>query len=99
MNDEEYAQYEIDRAKIEVMTEKEKIEKMIALQHELFMFANSFAGEETGSAAVLLHEACNNIIRAKKWLNRTIDEFDFDSSSLNMFGGIKNYVLTRLRKN
>ena len=99
MNDEENARYEIARDKIEAMSENEKVEKMMALQDELFLLANSFAGDETGPAAVLLHESCNCILRSKKWLNGTLDRIVFDSASLNMFGGLKRYELSHPRKN
>jgi len=82
---------------IENMTEMDKIKRMMELRDELFNLANSFAGDETDSAAVLLRESCNNILCAKKWLYRTLDEFDFDDVSLRMFGNLKNYVLSRPR--
>jgi len=83
---------------IEEMTEMQKVSRMMELREELFNLANSFAGNETGVAAVLLHESCNNILRAKKWLDRSLDEFDFENASLRMFGGLTGYVLSNPRK-
>lgn len=40
------------------------------LRNELFDIANSYAGDETGSAAVSLHNACNAILRAKNYLEK-----------------------------
>ena len=45
--------------------EKQKnMKRAQELYSELFDIANSFAGDETGSIAVNLHEACNSILRA-----------------------------------
>jgi len=57
-------------------TEQERIDRAMELRDELFDLANSFAGDKTGTAAVLLHESCNGILRAKKWLDRTLDPVD-----------------------
>lgn len=43
-----------------------RIERAMELRKELFDLANSFAGDETGHVAVLLHGACNHILWAKQ---------------------------------
>lgn len=45
-----------------------KIDRAMELRSELFEIANSFAGDETGDVAVMLHESCNCIFRAKEVL-------------------------------
>lgn len=50
-------------------TNEEKLKRMEELSHELFDMANSFAGDETGTVGVYLHEACNNVWKAMKVLN------------------------------
>jgi len=42
------------------------IERALALRSELFDIANGLAGNETGSSAVMLHEACNCILEAER---------------------------------
>jgi hypothetical protein len=46
------------------MSEEEKIEVLLVIREMLFNMANSYAGEETGHIAVMLHESCNWILRA-----------------------------------
>ena len=45
---------------------KAQIARALELRNELYDIANSLAGDETGSSAVLLHEACNCISQASK---------------------------------
>ena len=65
------------------MNEQARIDRMMELRSELFDLANSFAGEETGTAATILHEACNNILRAKSWLEGDLTVFDYASCTLS----------------
>ena len=55
------------------MSNKTGMERALELREELFSIANSYAGEETGYVACMLHEACNAIVRAKKTLDGTYD--------------------------
>ena len=50
---------------LKALKKKEGIERALEIKEELFSIANSYSGEETGEAAMLLHEACNNILKAK----------------------------------
>jgi hypothetical protein len=45
-----------------------QINRAMELRKELFDIANSFAGDETGDIAIMLHESCNWILRAKQTL-------------------------------
>ena len=49
----------------------ERMEKALKLREQLFELANSFSGNETGNAAVMLHESCNWVIRANNYLKET----------------------------
>lgn len=42
--------------------------RAMVLRDFLFEIANSYAGDKTGDVAVMLHEACNWILRAKNKL-------------------------------
>lgn len=55
---------------VEVPPSKEElfIEKAMEMRNCLFNIANAFSGDETGHIAIILHEACNLIMRAKKEL-------------------------------
>lgn len=48
---------------------KTPMEEAMKIRERLFTLANSFAGDETGHIACQLHEACNDILRAKKMLD------------------------------
>ena len=50
------------------MSNEQKMELAMEMRSDLFELANSFAGEENGHVAVMLHEACNCIVRAKERL-------------------------------
>ena len=52
-----------------------RIARAMELRNELFDIANSFAGEETGYVAVLLHGACNHILWAKQALPNKSSSF------------------------
>lgn len=49
--------------------EKERaMRESMTLRLKLFDLANTFGGDETGDIAIMLHEACNLILRASvKW--------------------------------
>ncbi len=52
--------------------QQKKIDNMkraMELRQELFSLANSFAGDETGHIAVLLHNSCNCILWAYEEFN------------------------------
>ena len=52
-----------------MITHEEKyqnIARAMELRDELFTLANTFAGEETGNIAVMLHNSCNCILWAKE---------------------------------
>ena len=42
--------------------------RALEIRNELFDIANSYVGENTGFAAVTLHEACNKILEAERYL-------------------------------
>ena len=44
----------------------ETLEKAELIRHELYDMANSFAGDEYGTVAVMLHRACNHILYAER---------------------------------
>ena len=48
---------------------KKGIERAMELREELFKIANSFGGDTTGVVAVILHGACNSIVKAGRLLN------------------------------
>jgi hypothetical protein len=53
---------------------KTRMARATDLAGELFDLANSFAGDETGDVAVLLHCACNDIHRARMQLEGTLPQ-------------------------
>lgn len=55
-------------AATKVIWPKAGIDRAMQLRLELFDIANSYAGDKTGHAAVMLHEACNFILRAEQAL-------------------------------
>ena len=58
--------YDKIRKEIEAMSPEQRIEKLDKMSTEIFIIANSFAGNETGSVAVCLHETVNSILLAQK---------------------------------
>lgn len=50
------------------MKEEDKVEILLVIREILFNMANSYAGNETGHIAVMLHESCNWILRATEQL-------------------------------
>jgi len=50
------------------MKKEDKIEILLVIREMLFNMANSYAGEETGHIAIMLHESCNWILRAVEQL-------------------------------
>jgi len=46
----------------------ERMKRALEIRKELFTIANSFGGNETGTIAIYLHEACNYILRANELL-------------------------------
>lgn len=63
INDDAY-----DRLKqiIESMSKEDRMARLDELSSELFIIANSFAGNEHGTIAQYLHESVNNIFAAQK---------------------------------
>jgi len=66
MTEEENKKYEEQRKVIEAMSKEERMERLDELSTEIFIIANSFAGNETGNIAAYLHESVNNIFSAKQ---------------------------------
>jgi len=58
--------YKAKQKVIEAMSKEDRIKRLDELSKEIFIMANSFAGDETGHVATYLHESCNNIHRAQK---------------------------------
>lgn len=56
-------QYNNLKQTVEKMSEANKLTRLNDIRMELFVFANSYAGDETGHLACTLHEACNCILR------------------------------------
>lgn len=52
------------------VAKQKPIDRALELRTELYNIANSYAGDETGDVAVMLHEACNCILRARNLLRR-----------------------------
>jgi len=44
------------------------VERAMELRKEIFDIANSYAGDETGDIAVMLHQSCNCILSARQML-------------------------------
>ena len=57
-----------DRLKqiIESMSKEDRMARLDELSSELFIMANSFAGDEHGTIAQYLHESVNNIMAAQQ---------------------------------
>ena len=64
MSDEWNEHYDKLRDEIESLSAEEKKERIENLSKELFIIANSFAGDETGHIAIQLHKASNAATRA-----------------------------------
>ena len=47
---------------------EKRIQRILEIRKELFDIANSYSGYETGTAAIYLHESCNCILFAYKYL-------------------------------
>lgn len=50
--------------------------RLDAIRHEVFDLANSLAGEETGTIAGELHQACNYMSNALRMMKEGITAFD-----------------------
>lgn len=69
MNEEESKKYDEQRLIIEAMTPEAKMERLDEMLTEVFIMANSFAGNKgPRGVASILHESANNIMRAQKIL-------------------------------
>jgi hypothetical protein len=69
MTEEENKKYEEKRAVLEAMTDDQKMEKLDVLLEEVFMMANSYAGNRGPvGVASMLHESANHIMKAQKIL-------------------------------
>ena len=66
MTEEESKKYDEQKKVIEAMTKEERMKRLDVIVDELFIMANSFAGDETGSVATYLHESVNSIWSAQK---------------------------------
>lgn len=67
MTEEEVKQYNAQRDKIESMTPEKKMERLDELSTEIFIMANSFAGDKgLPGIATSLHESANHIMHAQK---------------------------------
>ena len=66
MTEEQNKKYEEQRKVIEAMSKEDRMKRLDELSTELFIMANSFAGNETGNIAVYLHESVNSISSAQK---------------------------------
>jgi len=74
MTEEENKKYEEKRAILEALTEDQKMEKLDELLEDVFMMANSFAGNRGPSGvATSLHESANKIMHAQKILKGEIE--------------------------
>jgi hypothetical protein len=56
------------------MTQEDKVKRLKEIKSELHDLANSFAGDETGTTAVYLHESANIIRTALKVLDGTEED-------------------------
>jgi hypothetical protein len=69
MTEEENKKYEEKKTVIEAMTEEQKMKRLDEILEEVFIMANSFAGDKgPRGVASTLHESANNIMRAQKIL-------------------------------
>ncbi len=73
MTEEENKKYEEQRAKIEAMSEEEKMTRLDKLSTEIFIIANSFTENKMELVAKCLHESVNNLFKAQKILNGKIE--------------------------
>ena len=70
MTEEENKKYEEQKKVIEARTEEQKVKRLDEILEEVFIMANSFAGDRGPSGvASILHESANNIMRAQKILS------------------------------
>jgi len=58
---------------------EELITEAMELHRKLFNIANAFALSKEGNTAVLLHAACNDILRAKKCLEGNLPDITINS--------------------
>ena len=67
MTEEELRQYDAQREKLELMTPEERMERLDEIRTEVFIMANSFAGDNgLPGIATSLHESANHIMHAQK---------------------------------
>ncbi len=59
----------MDKKQIESMSKEDRIKSLDKIATELHIIANSFAGDETGTVAVYLHNSANNIRHAQNVFN------------------------------
>ena len=53
------------------MDKKDQLmQEALNIRNRLYEIANLFAGEETGSVAVMLHGACNHVVYASQMYER-----------------------------
>ena len=74
MTDEWNEHYNKLKAEIDVMTVDEKNKRIEDLGKEVFILANSFAGNKTGDIAVQLHKASNAMSKASLMIEGDADK-------------------------
>jgi hypothetical protein len=58
--------YDEKKSVVDSMTKEQRMERIEEISTELFIMANSFAGDNTGNVATYLHESVNSISSAQK---------------------------------
>jgi hypothetical protein len=69
MTKEEHKEYEEKRKVIEAMTPDERMKRLDEISTEVFIMANSFAGDQEGipeGLGVVLHQSVNKMMEAQK---------------------------------
>jgi len=51
------------------MSKQDRMKEVDEISNRVFNIANSFAGDETGNVAMMLHGSCNKMFRAQKVYN------------------------------
>jgi hypothetical protein len=74
MTDEWNRHYDKLKAEIDVLTVEEKNKRIEDLGKEVFILANSFAGNKTGDIAVQLHKASNAMSKASLMIEGDADK-------------------------
>ena len=74
MTDEWNKHYDKLKAEIDVMSVDEKNKRIEDLGKEVFILANSFAGNKTGDIAVQLHKASNAMSKASLMIEGDVDK-------------------------